>query len=141
MKERTINIVFAVMTALFGIFLFVFGLKEAAVDTDVATDERCLDNMWLTIPGILLFADAAMYLLRSKFTSDKKFVLSNVGLVMLIGFLMECVYFQFIHYGISKPQSKMAIPAFLIVLVFAFFVLVLNLLYITVRRIAKVSKR
>ncbi|MBP5490534.1 MAG: hypothetical protein J6Y10_08055 [Lachnospiraceae bacterium] len=139
MKERTINIVFAVMTALFGVALFVFGLKEAGVDTDVA-DEKVIDMMALTIPGILLFADAVMYLLRPKFPSDKKFLLSNLGLVILIGFLAECIYFQFFHYGIHQPQLKMTIPAILIVLVLALLVLILNGMYLCVRRIAKLSK-
>ena len=83
MKERTINIVFAILSAACGVALLLYGIKEAGVDTDVAVDENVIDTMALIIPGILLIADSAMYLLRSRFRTDLRF-LSVPGLIVLI---------------------------------------------------------
>lgn len=141
MKERTINIVFAILSAACGVALLLYGIKEAGVDTDVAVDENVIDTMALIIPGILLIADSAMYLLRSRFRTDFRFLFGNLGIVALVGFIAEIVYFQFIHYGIHKPQLMMVVPAILIILVFCIFILVLGGLFLCVRRAAGIGKK
>ncbi|MBP5354693.1 MAG: hypothetical protein J6Y67_06115 [Lachnospiraceae bacterium] len=141
MKERTINIVFAILSAACGVALFVFGLKEAAVDTDVAVDENVIDTMAITIPGLLLIADSVMYLLRPKFRTDLRFLFGNLGIVALVGFIAEVVYFQFIHYGIHRPQVKMLVPAILIILAYGVFILVLGGLFLCVRKAAGLTKK
>jgi len=141
MKERTIDIVFAVLSAVFGIFLIFFGLHEAGIDTDVSMDENVIDNMMFTVPGIILLADSAVYVFRKRlFRTDKGFLLGNLAIVILVGFIAECVYFQFIHYGISRPQLMMMVPAILITLVFALFVLIVDGMYICVRKAAGLGK-
>ena len=64
MKDRIINIVFAAMSVVFGIVLILVGVHELGVDTDVAADEDVIDTMIFIVPGILLIADAAVYMLR-----------------------------------------------------------------------------
>ena len=88
MKERTIDIVFAVLSAAFGIFLIFFGLHEAGIDTDVSMDENVIDNMMFTVPGIILLADSAVYVFRKRlFRTDKGFLLGNLAIVILVGFI------------------------------------------------------
>ena len=140
MKDRTIKIVFAVLSAALGITLILFGINEAGVDTDVAVDEKVLDHMMLTIPGILFLVDSAIYLLRDRFRSSAKFIIDNLLLFVFVGFLAEVVYFQLIYYGISRPQLKMTIPALLILLAYAIVVLVFTGLFTVVRNAAR-SKR
>ena len=137
MKDRTIKIVFAVLSAALGITLILFGINEAGVDTDVAVDEKGLDHMLLTIPGILFLVDSAIYLLRDRFRSSAKFIIDNLLLFVVVGFLAEVVYFQLIYYGISRPQLKMTIPALLILLAYAIVVLVFTGLFTVVRNAAR----
>lgn len=137
MKDRTIKIVFAVLSAALGITLILFGINEAGVDTDVAVDEKVLDHMMLTIPGILFLVDSAIYLLRDRFRSSAKFIIDNLLLFVFVGFLAEVVYFQLIYYGISRPQLKMTIPALLILLAYAIVVLVFTGLFTVVRNAAR----
>ena len=141
MKTRTIDIVFAVLSAAFGIFLILFGIHEAGIDTDVA-DENVIDNMMFTVPGIILLADSAVYVFRNRlFRTDRGFLLGNLGIIVLVCFFAECVYFQFIHYGISRPQLMMTVPAILISIVFALFVLIVDGMYISVRKAAGQGKK
>ena len=137
MKDRTIKIVFAVLSAALGITLILFGINEAGVDTDVAVDETVLDHMMLTIPGLLVLVDSAIYLLRDRFRSSAKFIIDNLLLFVFVGFLAEVVYFQLIYYGISRPQLKMTIPALLILLAYAIVVLVFTGLFTVVRNAAR----
>ena len=142
MKNRTINIVFAILSAVFGIVLIVFGIHEAGVDTDVANDENVIDTMMFIVPGIILLADSAVYVFRDRlFRTDRSFLLGNLAIVILTGFLAECIYFQFIHYGIHRPQLKMVVPAILISLVFGLFVLIVDGLYLCVRKAAGLSRK
>ena len=141
MKDRIINIVFAAMSVVFGIVLILVGVHELGVDTDVAADEDVIDTMIFIVPGILLIADAAVYMLRSRFRSNATFILGNIGLVSLAGFLMGCIYFQFIHYGISRPQLMMMVPAILIILVLDILVLVMSGLYTCVYTAASQAKK
>ena len=60
-------------------------------------------------------------------------------LVILCLFFLSAFFLQKID-GIHQPQLKMTIPAILIVLVLALLVLILNGMYLCVRRIAKLSK-
>ena len=142
MKERTINIVFAILSATFGIALIVFGIHEAGIDTDVPTDENVIDTMMFTVPGIILLADSVIYVIRNRlFRTDRSFLLGNLAIVFLVGFLAECVYFQFIHYGINRPQLKMVVPAALIILVFTLLVLIIDGMYLCVRKLAGLGKK
>ncbi|MBR6020594.1 MAG: hypothetical protein IK055_10305 [Lachnospiraceae bacterium] len=140
MKDRTIKIVFAVLSAALGITLILFGIKEAGVDTDVATDEKVLDHMMITIPGILFLVDSVIYPVRDRFRTSAKFIIDNLLLFVFVGFLVEVVYFQIIYYGISRPQLKLTIPALLILLAYAIVVLVFTGLFTVVRNAAR-SKR
>lgn len=137
MKDRTIKIVFAVLSAALGITLILFGIKEAGVDTDVATDEKVLDHMMITIPGILFLVDSVIYPVRDRFRTSAKFIIDNLLLFVFVGFLVEVVYFQIIYYGISRPQLKLTIPALLILLAYAIVVLVFTGLFTVVRNAAR----
>ena len=134
MKERTINIVFAILSAACGVALLLYGIKEAGVDTDVAVDENVIDTMALIIPGILLIADSAMYLLRSRFRTDLRFLFGNLGIVALVGFIAEIVYFQFIYFGLRRPQYKLIFGAFLIMLVYAVAIFVVSAVFELTRK-------
>lgn len=138
--SRIIDIAFGVISAAFGILLIVYGIHSAGVDTTVPTDERCLDTMWLTIPGILLLLDTAVYILRSRmFRSYAAFILLNFLLFVLVGFIAEVVYFQFIYFGFGKPQYKLMIPAILIVVVYGVAVMIVSSLCTLTHKIAEKS--
>lgn len=137
MKSRTIDIVFAVMSAAFGAFLIFYGFREAGITTDVAHDEEVIDHMMITVPGILLILNGAFYLLRSRFRSGIRFCLANLALFTLVGFIAECFYFQFIYFGLKQPQYKMMISAILIVVAYDILVAVLAALNTCVRKAGK----
>ena len=143
MKKAMIpGIVYAVLTVALGVLLIVLGAKESAVDTSVPENEAVFDHMMLTVPGIVMILCAPLFVLREKlFQSSARFLFAMAGLVLLAGIILEIVYFQFIHYGIHKPQLMMVVPAILIILVFCIFILVLGGLFLCVRRAAGIGKK
>ena len=138
--SRIIDIAFAAVSAVFGILLIIYGIQSAGVDTSVPVDEDCIDTMWLTIPGILLLLDSVVYILRTRmFHSSAAFIFGNFLLFVLVAFITEVVYFQFIYYGLGKPQYKLMIPAILIVLVYGLDVVIVGSLCMLTHKIAEKS--
>ena len=133
--KKITRIVFTVLTILLGILLIVRGFKEAAVDTSVPQDENAFDHMLLTIPGIVILLDSAVYFFRDRlFRSPAKFIFGNAGMVFLTGVILEIVYFQFIYYGLSRPQYKLTIPAVLIILVYTAATMIISAIFEITRR-------
>ena len=141
MKKTQINgLVFAVLSIIFGIVLIVLGCKEAAVDTSVPADEKVFDNMMLTVPGIVLILDSLVFAFRDKlFRSSAGFLIGNFAIVLLGGIIMEIVYFQFLYYGLSRPQYKLAFGGALIMLVYAVAILVVSAVFELTNRTMKQS--
>lgn len=121
--------VFMVISALFGVLLVIWGIKTAQLDKD-----WLLATMVLIIPGGLFVLDSFIYTRWHSYRSAVSFVSVNALLVLFIGFLAECIYFQFIYFGINQPQYKMAIPALLIMAVVAVLMCILTGIFAVVQR-------
>lgn len=121
--------VFMAISALFGIFLIYCGIKEAKLDED-----WLLATMLLVIPGGLFILDSFIYTRWHSYRSAVSFVFVNALLMLFIGFLAECIYFQFIYFGLNQPQYKMAIPALLIMAVVAVLTCILTGIFAVVQR-------
>ncbi len=123
---------FMVLTILIGFFLISIGI-------DIKND----DNDWLLatmitfIPGILLILSSLLYTRYASHSSVLGFIFMNAALVFLIGFLLECFYFQFIYFGFRQPQYKMTIPAAIISAATAVFDAILFTLYSCFRKLKK----
>ena len=55
-------------------------------------------------------------------------------MVFLTGVILEIVYFQFIYYGLSRPQYKLTIPAVLIILVYTAATMIISAIFEITRR-------
>lgn len=136
MKKAMIpGIVYAVLTVVLGVLLIVLGVKESAVDTSVPENEAVFDHMMLTVPGIVMILCAPLFVLREKlFQSSARFLFAMAGLVLLAGIILEIVYFQFIYFGLRRPQYKLIFGAFLIMLVYAVAIFVVSAVFELTRK-------
>ncbi|MBO4789279.1 MAG: hypothetical protein J5531_10305 [Lachnospiraceae bacterium] len=136
MKKSMIpGIVYAALTVALGVILITLGVKEAGVDTSVPENEAVFDHMMLTVPGIVMILCAPLFVLREKlFRSTARFLFGIAGLVLLAGIILEIVYFQFIYFGLRRPQYKLVFGAFLIMLVYAVAIFVVSAVFELTRK-------
>ncbi len=128
-KPTISTIVFMAFSIAFGALLILFGISSAKADED-----WLLSTMMFLIPGALYALDSLIYLRRHTYRTSAGFVFGNAFLYLLLCFLCECIYFQFIYFGINEPQYKMAIPALMIAAVYAIVSCILTSLYNVFRR-------
>lgn len=119
---------FCSILVIFGILLTVLGFSEAHKVLD--EDELVVStHMLLTVPGILGIGSGLLCLTRKSYRSGVRFVLINFLYSLLGGFLMECIYFQFIHYGLKQGQPKLAFVAVGAAFTYSLIYMVIHIIY------------
>lgn len=119
---------FCSILVIFGILLTVLGFSEAHKVLD--EDELVVStHMLLTVPGILGIGSGLLCLTRKSYRSGVRFVLINFLYSLLGGFLMECIYFQFIHYGLKQGQPKLAFVAVGAAFAYSLIYMVIHIIY------------
>ena len=126
MNKKALSILFCAVFAVFGVLLMVLGFKEAAV---AEGDDIPFTHMILTIPGIASVFAGFGCLLRKKSRSAVRFCSSAFFFLFFGTFLVECIYFQFIHFGTDRPQPKLTIPAAGTSFVYALLFLILYIVF------------
>lgn len=124
--KKNLSFLFCGIMAAFGICLVLFGLTEAsrAVDNDVM-----FTHMFVTIPGFLGIIGGLLCLTVKAYKSGVRFVLMNFFYLFLIGFIAECIYFQFFYFGVHSPQLKLMIPAALTCLVYGVLYMIFHIIF------------
>ena len=103
MNKKILPVLFCGILCALGILLLLFGLSEAArVEGD---DVVPTTHMLLTIPGILGILSGFLCFTRKAHRTGTRFVLLSLLYTALGGFLIECIYFQFIYFGVHRPCS------------------------------------
>ncbi|MBO4697594.1 MAG: hypothetical protein J5643_10025 [Lachnospiraceae bacterium] len=125
MSKRAVSFLFCGILSALGAFFIFLGISNAsgAVDNDLL-----FAHMLLTIPGILGIGSGLLCLLRKHYRSGAAFVILNFIYTLLAGFLIECLYFQFIHFGPQQPQPRLAIPALGITAVFCVVYMIFHII-------------
>lgn len=108
MNKKQLSYLFCGILSGIGVFLVILGITQAMKLTD---DDRLFSHMLLTIPGFLGIGSGLLCLTRKIHRSAVKFVFTNFFYTLLGGFLIECFVFQFLHFGLQRPQPKLTIPA------------------------------
>lgn len=126
MTKRSLSILFCGILSAIGVLLIILGITSAngTTGTDLMST-----HMLLTVPGILGIGSGLLCLTRKHHRSGVGFVLLNLLYTLLGGFLIECIYFQFIHFGTVAPQPRLAIPAIGIVIVYAVFYMIFHIIF------------
>ncbi len=130
-KKKICCVIFAVLTLLVGLVLIALAVRfRGEAPTQAAFDDNYLfANMSMLIPGITVVLYSIWIFIRGTMKSTAQFLLLGFFLFLGIGFLMECVYFQFIYFGIHQPQYKLMIPAALFILVYDVVVLIVSAIF------------
>lgn len=127
MNKKILPVLFCGILCALGILLLLFGLSEAArVEGD---DVVPTTHMLLTIPGILGILSGVLCFTRKAHRTGTRFVLLSLLYTVLSGFLIECIYFQFIYFGIHRPQPKLAIVALAASLVSSLFYMIFHIVF------------
>lgn len=127
MSKRLLSFLFCGILSALGILMIVYGILDA--NRPNVEDYLFTSHMLLTVPGILAIGSGLLCLTRKIHRSGKGFVLLNFVYTVLGGFLIECVYFQFIHFGTSNAQPRMAIPAIGISVAYGVLFLIFHVIF------------
>ncbi len=130
MSKRILSFLFCGLLSALGVLLILLGILDSGQAN--AEEMPYATHMLLTIPGILSIGAGLLCLTRKIHRSGKGFVLLNFLYILLGGFLIECIYFQFIHFGTANAQPRMAIPAFGISAVFAVLFMIFHIIFTVV---------
>lgn len=118
---------------IFGALLMYLGFTEAHRVSE--EDELVVStHMLLTVPGLMGIGSGLLCLTRKSYRSGAKFVFINLVYTLLGGFLMECIYFQFIHYGFKQGQPKLAIVAAGATLAYSILYMIVHIIYTLIYR-------
>ena len=131
MNKKTLSIVFCTLLAAFGALLIVLGFQQAALATG---DDVPFTHMILTLPGLASICAGLGCLLRKKSHSAVRYCCSAFFFLFFGMFLAECFYFQFIHFGLDRPQPKLTIPAAGTALVYALLFLIFYIIFCLIYR-------
>ena len=126
MSKRSLSILFCASLSVIGVLLIILGITSAS---GVEDSELMSTHMLLTVPGILGIGSGLLCLTRNHHRSGAGFVLLNLLYTVLGGFLIECIYFQFIHFGTAAPQPRLAIPAIGISAVFGILYMIFHIIF------------
>lgn len=128
MTKKTLSIIFCSILVAFGALFLYLGFSEAH---RVSSEDELVvsTHMLLTVPGLMGIGSGLLCLTRKSYRSGAKFVFVNLLYTLLGGFLLECIYFQFIHYGISQGQPKLALVAAGASVAYSIFYMILHIIY------------
>ncbi|MBO4398653.1 MAG: hypothetical protein J5795_00840 [Lachnospiraceae bacterium] len=126
MNRKKVTILFCCILSALGLFLLFVGFSEArrAVESDLM-----YTHMILTIPGFLAIGSGLLCFTRKNHRSAAGFVIANFFYTLLGGFLIECIYFQFIYLGLKNPQPRLTIPVALTCLVYSVVFMILQIIF------------
>lgn len=109
MQKKTLSLLFCGILSAIGVLLLITGITEALKSQE--DNDRLFAHMLLTIPGLLAFGSGLLCFSRKHHRSGAGFVFANFLYTVLCGFLVECVYYQFIHFGLRNGQPRLALVA------------------------------
>ena len=126
MTKKKLSVVFCIVLSVVGAGLIALGIVEGA---GLTGNDRLFSHMILTIPGILGIGSGLFCLTRKSHRSAGGFVVTGFLYTALGGFLIECIAFQFIYFGLNRPQPKLTIPAVACSLCAAFFYMLFHIAF------------
>ncbi len=141
-KRRFTAFVFCAILCAIGILLLAVGFSEASrvaadytgpdAEADGIADDVMFTHLFLTVPGFLAIGSGFLCFTRKNHRSAAKFVFSSFFITLLGGFLIECFYYQFIHFGMRNPQAKFIVPVALTCLVYCIFFMIFHIIFAVV---------
>ncbi len=127
MSKKQLSYLFCGILSGVGVFLLILGITQSS--QMIAEDDRLFSHMFLTIPGVLAIGSGLLCLTRKNHRSAAGFVITNFFYTLLGGFLIECFVFQFLHFGLSRPQPRLTIPAGLTCLCYGFLFMIFHIVF------------